>query len=126
MEHPNLIAAWIGILCGFVAGAATGLFYDNETWLGGYASWPRRLVRLGHISFFGIAFINLAYALSVRYLELNHPSHWPSILFIAGAIGMPLVCYLAAWRKPLRHLFAIPVACLLTGTILFLVKDILS
>jgi hypothetical protein len=26
---------------------------------------------------------------------------------------MPLVCYLAAWKKPLRHLFPVPVLSLL-------------
>ena len=29
-----------------------------------------------------------------------------------GAVTMPLVCLLSAWRKAMRHLFFIPVACL--------------
>jgi len=36
--------------------------------------------------------------------------HAASLLFIAGTITMPLVCFLSAWRKPLRHLFPVPVA----------------
>ena len=52
MEVLNFYAAWLGILLGFIAGAVLGLFFHKENWLGGYASWPRRMARLGHISFF--------------------------------------------------------------------------
>ena len=45
----NLWAAWIGIIAGMLSGAALGLFFHEESWLGGYGSWPRRLLRLGHI-----------------------------------------------------------------------------
>lgn len=100
---PNLVAAWIGILLGCVAGAVQGLFFHREDWLGGYGSWPRRMIRLGHISFFGIAFINLAFGLTRAAAE------WPSRLLIAGAIGMPVICYLSAVNRRFRHLFAAPV-----------------
>lgn len=105
MTH-NFIAAWIGILLGCVAGAVQGLFFHREDWLGGYGSWPRRMLRLGHISFFGIAFINLAFALTGERVI------WPSRLLIAGAIGMPLICYLSAINGRFRHLFAVPVLSL--------------
>ena len=41
----HLHAAWIGFLLGAVAGAVTGLFFHDEAWLGGYASWRRRMVQ---------------------------------------------------------------------------------
>ena len=44
--HINLIAAWLGILLGFVSGMGLGMFFHNEKWLGGYASHKRRLYRL--------------------------------------------------------------------------------
>lgn len=120
MADINLWAAWIGILLGLASGTVQGLFFDREDWLGGYASWPRRLMRLGHISFFGIAFLNLAYVNTVHLL--GPASHVPlaSTLLIAGAILMPLVCYLAAWKKPLRHLFPLPVLSLLGAAFAFI------
>ncbi len=120
MTDINLWAAWIGILLGLASGTIQGLFFDREDWLGGYGSWRRRLMRLGHISFFGIAFLNLAYANTV-YL-LGPASHVPlaSMLLITGAVLMPLVCYLAAWRKPLRHLFPLPVLSLLGAAVAFI------
>ena len=125
MTTINLYAAWIGILLGFLAGAIPGLFFQKENWLGGYSSWPRRMSRLGHISFFGLAFINLTYAASVHVMELQAPNIWPSRLFILGAITMPLVSYLSAYNKGFRHLFFLPVLCLATGAILFFFQEVL-
>src|SRR5262245_58896217 len=107
----HLWSAWIGVLAGMVSGALMGLLFHRDDWLGGYNSWPRRMLRLGHISFFGIAFLNFAFAATV--LVAAQTLHvWTSPLLIAGAILMPTVCALAAWKKPLRHLFPLPVICL--------------
>jgi len=120
MNALNLWAAWVGILLGMTSGMIQGLFFDREDWLGGYQSWPRRLMRLGHISFFGIAFLNLAYANTVWLLGPQSDVPLASVLLVAGAVLMPLVCYLAAWRKPLRHLFPLPVLSLLGATLAFI------
>ena len=119
MEQYNLFAGWIGILLGFMAGAVLGLFFYKDDWLGGYSSWPRRMARLGHISFFGIALINLSFAFTIRFFDLQNVSVWSSRLFIIGAVAMPLICFLSAYRKNFRHLFPIPVLSLLIGVIIF-------
>lgn len=105
-----------------VSGVIPGLFFRGEKWMGGYASWERRLTRLGHISFFGLGFINLAFGLTMRSFGITENLHWPSLLFIVGAISMPTVCYLCAWKPPIRHLFFIPVLSLLIATIITLNK----
>ena len=125
METVNLYAAWAGILLGIVAGAVQGMFFHGENWLGGYASWPRRLARLGHISFFGLAFINLAFALTVRVFEVRSAVALPSVLLVVGAATMPLCCYLSAWRKPFRHLFIVPVFCVAVGVVVFVFGGLL-
>jgi hypothetical protein len=116
---PNLHAAWIGMLCGAAFGAVLGLFFHGEEWLGGYASWPRRMLRLGHIALFGIALINLSFALTAGALRLEGGLAWPSGLLIVGAVTMPLVCFLSAWRKPFRHLFFVPAASVIVALALF-------
>ncbi len=68
MTDLNAITAWIAVMAGVVTGIGAGLFFHREAWLGGYGSWPRRMIRLGHISFFGIAALNLGYSLSVHGL----------------------------------------------------------
>lgn len=125
MEQANLVAAWAGILLGFVAGAVQGLWFHREDWLGGYASWRRRLLRLGHISFFGIAFINLSFFVTVSLLEIETVGWTASRLLIAGAVAMPTVCYLSAFKKDFRHLFFIPVVCLVLGAALFVFGSLL-
>lgn len=120
MIELNLWAAWIGIALGLVSGTLQGLFFAREDWLGGYSSWPRRMLRLGHISFFGIAFLNLAYANTIYVFGAERYALLPSSLLIAGALLMPMVCYLAAWRKRLRHLFFLPVLSLLGAASLFI------
>ena len=122
MTHINLQAAWIGILLGAVLGGLQGLFFHRDGWLGGYGSWPRRMLRLGHISFFGLALINLALSLTATSLGLDSGLWWPSRLFLLGAIAMPTICYLSAFHKPFRHLFPIPVLSVIVGTALFLAR----
>lgn len=115
----NLQAAWIGLLLGCVAGAIPGLFFHNGNWLGGYASWQRRMTRLAHISFFGIGLINLAFALTARTLGLDTGLTGASFLLLVGAVTMPSVCYLSAWKPVFRHLFFIPTTSVTVGIALF-------
>jgi hypothetical protein len=108
--HLSLVAGWIGIAGGILSGALIGLFFHREQWLGGYNSYRRRLYRLGHISFFGIGFINLFFALSASMLHLSPYYHnLAAGSLIIGAITMPLICFLSGWKQLFRHLFFIPV-----------------
>jgi hypothetical protein len=120
MWQLNLWAAWMGVLMGFVSGAVAGLFFNRADWLGGYGSWRRRLMRLGHISFFGLAGINLMFAFTARAVA-DPAGPMPTGLMIAGgllvggAVTMPTLCFLSAWREQWRNLFFVPVGCLIVG-----------
>ncbi|MGW8283744.1 MAG: hypothetical protein ACWGON_10635 [Gemmatimonadota bacterium] len=116
----NLYAAWICFLCGALAGATTGLFFHGEDWLGGYSRWRRRMVRLGHIAFFGIGLLNLAFVLSAESVGLTSGLELPSVLLILGAVTMPAVCYLSAYRDPFRNLFFIPAGAVTVAIAVFL------
>jgi hypothetical protein len=122
IAQVNLIAGWVGILLGVISGATIGLFFHREDWMGGYQAYGRRMIRLGHISFFGLGFVNLFFALSLPLLALQ-PSfaRVVSASFILGAVSMPLCCFLTAWRKPLRYLFPIPVLSVLVGVVAILI-----
>jgi hypothetical protein len=62
----NLQLAWLWIFLGFLSGSLLGLGFHRENRLGGYASHKQRLYRLGHISFFGLALMNLMFYFTVR------------------------------------------------------------
>jgi hypothetical protein len=117
-----LTVVWAGMLLGVVSGAVIGLFFHREDWMGGYGSFRRRLTRLGHISFFGLALVNATFALTQFMDPLSGtlaPAAWWS--FTIGAATMPAVCFLTAWRKPARHLFFIPVCGVLGGILCVLI-----
>jgi hypothetical protein len=117
-----LAAVWGGMLLGVLNGAVIGLFFHREDWMGGYGSYRRRLARLGHISFFGLAFVNAAFALTQHLTPLEPAfARVAMAVFITGAATMPLVCFLSAWRKPWRHLFFIPVGSVLAGIVCVLI-----
>ena len=118
----NIYAAWVGFLLGCIAGAAPGLFFHKENWLGGYSSWKRRLIRLGHIAFWGIGFLNLSFGLTAKAFGLDMENSAASILLIIGAIAMPLTCYLSAWKPFFRNFFFIPALSVTFAILLFLTR----
>jgi hypothetical protein len=114
--------AWVGMLLGVLSGALIGLFFHREHWMGGYNSFRRRLTRLGHISFFGLGFINFFFAISHQIAGIHTLFALPAaIAFTVGAVTMPTCCFLSAWRQPLRHLFFIPVTAVAAGILLTLI-----
>jgi hypothetical protein len=121
ITRTMLVAGWAGMLAGALSGAAIGLFFHDEAWLGGYGSFRRRLLRLGHISFFGLGFLNLLFALTHHAAGgIGAWSGAASTGLIVGAVGMPTCCFLSAWRKPFRHLFAVPVVGVSAGVVITL------
>ncbi len=124
MEIVNLhlLVGWIAMLLGVFAGAVIGMFFHREDWAGGYASYRRRMLRLGHIAFFGLGFINLFFALTLERIALPSINmQIASAGLILGVITMPLVCFLSAWRKPVRHLFPVPVLAVSSALLSLLV-----
>jgi len=114
--HLNLILAWLWIVLGFAVGFFLGLNFHKERWLGGYAGFRRRLYRLAHISFFGLAGVNFLFYLTARsFTHASIPVTVASWGFVLGAVTMPICCFVLAHRPRLRALFLIPVVSLITG-----------
>ncbi len=118
MMNPltNLYLGWALLLCGALSGAIIGQFFHRSDWLGGYDSFPRRLVRLGHISFFGLGMINILFALSAQLFQTQGVAvNVASLCFTLGAVTMPLCCFLSAWRWLSKFCFAVPVLSVVVG-----------
>ncbi len=108
-------AGWILILCGFASGALLGLRFHEEGMGGGYGSFRRRTMRLGHVAFVALGMLQLL--VSVTPPEVR--SVTSSAMLIAGSVLMPSICFLTAWRPGLRHLFPLPVLLLAGAAALF-------
>jgi hypothetical protein len=108
---------WWLILSAFVTGALFGLFFHRDDFLGGYGSFRRRIVRLGHIALAALGMLNVLYGLSPLPAASDWHAQAASVCFMTGGVSMPLVCFLTGWKKPFRHLFFIPVLVLILAVI---------
>jgi hypothetical protein len=114
--RANLAFAWIWIIFGLISGALMGLRFKDEKWLGGYSSFPRRIYRLGHISFFALGLVNWVFALTAISLGFDSATtRVAAWAFMAGGILMPICCAIMANYSKARPalLFAAPVTSLL-------------
>lgn len=111
----HLLTGWLSMIAGALSGAAIGLFFHREDWLGGYGSFRRRMLRLGHIAFFGLGILNVLFALSINARPLASHLALASTGFWLAALTMPACCFLTAWRASLRHVFPVPVMALTAG-----------
>lgn len=112
----NLVLAWAWVVLGTILGLTLGSFFQKKDWLGGYGSHKRRLYRLAHVSFFGLAILNILFYFTSR--ALSAPSAWTQVAswgFAVGALTMPACCVLMAHFPRLRPLFAVPVGGVLLG-----------
>lgn len=116
--HPlNWQAGWLMILAAFVTGAAMGVFFHRDDFLGGYTSFRRRLLRLGHIALAALGMLNVLFSLSPWPVATAWTSSAASACFLIGGVAMPAICFLTAWRRPFRHLFALPVSALVLAAV---------
>lgn len=112
----NEAFGWAWVLMGFLAGALLGMGFAREGFLGGYDSWERRLLRLGHVSLVALGVLNILAGASLERAALA-PA-WEtaaSASLIVGGVLMPACCGLAAWNKKTKALFAAPVLALTLG-----------
>ena len=119
--HPsNWFAGWALILAAFATGAVIGLGFHRDDFWGGYSSFRRRIVRLGHIALAELGILNVVFSLSPWPTPGEEISWAASACFITGGLLMPLVCFLTGWRDGWRKWFAVPVASLILAVVLTL------
>ncbi|MCB0309851.1 MAG: hypothetical protein KDD42_01370 [Bdellovibrionales bacterium] len=106
----HLLLGWISMTLGILSGATIGIFFHRESWLGGYDTVARRMIRLGHISFFGMAFFNFSFVTTLLVLDEQIPyCALGSIGLVLATVSMPLICFLSARWGISRAIFSIPV-----------------
>jgi hypothetical protein len=119
MWEWNIFAGWSLMILGAILGMVFGMWAQSRDWAGGYSSFRRQALRLGHIAAFALGIINVLYGSFTAGLAALPP--WVaavgSATMIAGAALMPAVCLAAAWRSSLRYAFPIPATCVLVALI---------
>jgi len=113
----NWYFGWASILGAFATGAILGVFFYREDFLGGYDSFRRRILRLGHISQAALGMLNVLFAVSTNRSDQSFDGRVAAIAWVVGATAMPAVCFLTAWRVDFRRLFFIPVVALVSAVV---------
>jgi hypothetical protein len=117
----NRVVGWTSFVLGAGSGLAIGLWsFDGPLpappWIGEYGDLPRRLVRLGHIAFFGLGFLNLHLARELPDLALGAAGkRLASWLMNFGNILLPPALFAAALVAPAKYLLPIPALSVLAA-----------
>ncbi len=97
-------------------GAGTGLIlglwsFDGPmlvpVWIGEYGDTSRRMVRLGHIAFFGLGILNILLARELPRLS-DRAGRIASPAMNFGNVFLPLTLFAAAAYPPLKYLLPLP------------------
>lgn len=126
--HLNVVFGWVcmnfGFLTGLLMGAKVEQFglntlKEGPTWMNGYDSVPRRLLRLGHIAFIMLPLLNILYGTHIDATPLTEM--WKRIgsyAMIFGGIGVPVLCLAAAYYRPVKILLGLPATAVLVGNLI--------
>jgi len=100
----------LGALCGMLIGLwSFGGPAPVPDAIGDYGDLPRRLLRLGHIAFFGLAFLNLILARHIPALPLGLKAMRGALgCMNFGNVALPAALIAAAFWEPLKYLTAPP------------------
>lgn len=100
----------LGALSGMLMGLwSFGGLLPAPDAVGDYGDLPRRLLRLGHIAFFGLAFLNLVLARQIPFLPLGLKAKRGALgCMNFGNAALPAALIAAAFWEPLKYLTAPP------------------
>ncbi|MFB3921479.1 MAG: hypothetical protein ACE145_07135 [Terriglobia bacterium] len=115
----NETFGWTSVLAGGAMGLYMGLRFRREDWLGGYNSFPRRMVRLAHVALMALGILNIQFGQSLPRMQLGPTTEMvASFSFMSAAVLMPACCLWMAARRSRFEIFAAPVSCLAAGLVL--------
>ena len=124
LGRSNRQIAWASLALGAGTGLVMGMWsFDGPAavpaWLGEYDDTGRRLARLGHIAFFGLAFVNLALAGALPRLALGAGAlRVAARLMNFGNAFLPVTLFAAAAHRPLKYLLPLPAVAIFVALVL--------
>lgn len=110
----NRTIGWCSLLVGALTGMVMGLWsFDGPMpvpdWVGAYGETSRRLLRLGHIAFFGLGILNILLAQQLPKFRLDEGlKRLGALCMNFGNVFLPLTLLAASIYHPLKYLMAVP------------------
>ncbi len=119
----NVLVGWTSMALGAGTGLILGLWSFNgplpvPEWIGDYADTSRRMIRLGHIAFFGLGYLNLLFAREAERQDAGDPLfRLASRCLVVGNALMPPLLFVSAWAHPFKYAVSIPAVSVLLGLV---------
>ncbi len=113
-EKTNWAVAYASFAGGALTGLVLGLWsfdgpFEVPAWIGDYGSGSRRLIRLGHIAFFGLAILNLFVVRDIpKFTRPGRTRRLALGLMNLGNVLLPLNLLGAGAYSPLKYLLPFP------------------
>ena len=110
----NLAVAWSSLAVGALMGLVLGIWSFGgpvavPEWIGDYDALSRRLLRLGHIAFFGLGILNIMLS---RHLGRSRSENYPRALALTamnlGNVFLPITLIGASVFEPVKYLMSLP------------------
>ena len=114
--HFSRVVAWSSFTAGAASGLVLGLWsfdgpFPVPSWIGEYGDVSRRLLRLGHIAFFGLAMLNLLLARHLPTLKLSGRMAWLALAGMNfGNIVMPMILVAATFAAEVEDRFQLVIS----------------
>ena len=112
VTNSNRFVGWLSLTVGAGTGLILGLWsfdgpLDVHAWIGEYGDTSRRLVRLGHIAFFGLGILNILLARELpRLADTARRIASPAMNF--GNVVLPITLLAAVAYHPFKYFLPIP------------------
>lgn len=110
----NVAIGWTSLVAGALTGLVLGLWsfagpFPVPDWIGAYDDLSRRLLRLGHIAFFGLGILNIMLARHLGRPRARAPGARLALgAMNFGNVALPLTLIAAAIHEPLKYLMTLP------------------
>jgi hypothetical protein len=120
----NRLVGWASLAAGVGVGLVMGLWsFDGPlqppAWIGEYTDTSRRLVRLGHIAFLGLGFIDILIERELLRSSLGRAGRGiASWSMVIGNVLLPIALFGAAAYRPLKYFMAIPATSVFLALVL--------
>lgn len=124
----NISFGWVWILVGIIVGAIMEMWSFNGPIISpidNYTSLPRRMLRLAHIAFIGLAITNMLYGYEIDRIQLkNKLKNIGSKCMIYGAILMPIFQIATIFFEPLKYVIMISATLIIIAVVIMVVGQI--
>lgn len=110
----NIAVAWTSLAVGAITGMVMGLWSFNgpapvPAMIGEYGDLPRRLLRLGHIAFFGLGLLNILMSRQLAAARQHRAGDLLALrLMNFGNIVLPPSLMAAAFFEPVKYVASLP------------------